>query len=120
MGGELGWSARRWGLAAGDGLAAGGWHGNRDWVLNVANRVPQLLPDEQTRLILHFGDFGIWPGVAGPRFLRSGAAGRGRGGGRPWVVARGRRRVLPPSPTGGAAVSPRGTDGGPKTFPLSR
>jgi Calcineurin-like phosphoesterase len=52
-------------------LVAGDWHGNREWALNVIKRVPQLLPGEQTRLILHLGDFGIWPGIEGRRYLDS-------------------------------------------------
>ena len=52
-------------------LAAGDWHGNRDWALNVIKRVPQLLRHEQTRLVLHLGDFGIWPGIEGRRYLDS-------------------------------------------------
>ena len=50
-------------------LAAGDWHGNRDWALSVVKRVPQLLRDEQTRVVLHLGDFGIWPGIEGRRYL---------------------------------------------------
>ena len=67
-------------------LAAGDWHGNRDWALNVINRVPQLLPDEQTRIILHFGDFGIWPGPAGRRYLDAVSAVRDRVGAQLWFV----------------------------------
>jgi Calcineurin-like phosphoesterase len=67
-------------------LAAGDWHGNRDWALNVVNRVPQLLPDEQTRLILHVGDFGIWPGVAGRRYLDSVSAVLDQVGAQLWFV----------------------------------
>ncbi len=52
-------------------LVAGDWHGDRDWALSVIKRVPQLLAGEQTRLILHLGDFGIWPGVEGRRYLDS-------------------------------------------------
>jgi hypothetical protein len=52
-------------------LLAGDWHGNREWALNVIRRVPQLLSGEQTRLIVHVGDFGIWPGVEGRRYLDS-------------------------------------------------
>lgn len=52
-------------------LAAGDWHGNRDWALSVIKRVPQLLRDEPTRLVLHLGDFGIWPGIEGRRYLDS-------------------------------------------------
>jgi len=40
----------------------------------VIRRVPQLLPGEQIRLILHLGDFGIWPGAEGRRYLGSVAA----------------------------------------------
>jgi Calcineurin-like phosphoesterase len=50
-------------------LAAGDWHGNREWALSVIKRVPQLLRDQQTRLVLHLGDFGIWPGIEGRRYL---------------------------------------------------
>ncbi len=50
-------------------LAAGDWHGNREWALSVIKRVPQLLRDEQPRLVLHLGDFGIWPGTEGRRYL---------------------------------------------------
>jgi Calcineurin-like phosphoesterase len=55
-------------------LVAGDWHGNREWALSVIRRVPQLLPGEQTRLILQLGDFGIWPGAEGRRYLGSVAA----------------------------------------------
>lgn len=52
-------------------LAAGDWHGNREWALSVVKRVPQLLRDEQMRIVLHLGDFGIWPGLEGRRYLDS-------------------------------------------------
>jgi hypothetical protein len=52
-------------------LVAGDWHGNREWALSVIKRVPQLLSAEQRPLILHLGDFGIWPGVEGRRYLDS-------------------------------------------------
>ncbi len=52
-------------------LLAGDWHGNRDWALNVIKRVPELLSGQQTRLIVHLGDFGIWPGIEGRRYLDS-------------------------------------------------
>jgi Calcineurin-like phosphoesterase len=55
-------------------LVAGDWHGNREWALNVIRRVPELLPGEQKRLILHLGDFGIWPGTEGRQYLGSVAA----------------------------------------------
>jgi hypothetical protein len=55
-------------------LVAGDWHGNREWALNVIRRVPQLLSGERKRLILHLGDFGIWPGAQGKHYLGSLAA----------------------------------------------
>jgi hypothetical protein len=57
--------------APGHILVAGDWHGNREWALSVIKRAPQLLPGEQTRLIVHLGDFGIWPGIEGRRYLDS-------------------------------------------------
>ena len=55
-------------------LVAADWHGNTYWALNVIQRVPQLLRGEQTRLILQLGDFGIWPGPQGQRYLSAVAA----------------------------------------------
>jgi len=52
-------------------LVAGDWHGNTQWALNVIKRVPQLLPDEGHPLVLQLGDFGIWPGAEGKRYLDS-------------------------------------------------
>src|SRR5262245_22342917 len=52
-------------------LVAGDWHGNREWAINVLMRVPQLLAGEQRRLVLQLGDFGIWPGAEGRRYLGS-------------------------------------------------
>lgn len=65
----------RTGPGGGPGLAprrvvvAGDWHGNRYWAVNVIRRVPQLLSGDQPRLILHLGDFGIWPDLEGRRYL---------------------------------------------------
>ena len=50
-------------------LVAGDWHGNRYWALNVIHLVPQLLAGEQRCLIVHLGDFGIWPDDEGRRYL---------------------------------------------------
>src|SRR5258708_17543380 len=50
-------------------VVAGDWHGNRYWALNVVQRVPQLLAGEKRRLLLHLGDFGIWPDNDGQRYL---------------------------------------------------
>lgn len=43
-------------------LVAGDWHGNTGWALGVIDLLERLLPDEPHPLILHAGDFGIWPG----------------------------------------------------------
>jgi Calcineurin-like phosphoesterase len=55
-------------------LVAGDWHGDLDWARSVIWRLPQLLAGEPTRLILHLGDFGIWPGAGGERYLSGLAA----------------------------------------------
>lgn len=41
-------------------LIAGDWHGNTNWAANVIEHMPQFVP-EGRRLILHTGDFGVWP-----------------------------------------------------------
>lgn len=50
-------------------VVAGDWHGNTPWALSIIHLLPTLLPDESPRLILHVGDFGIWPGPSGTRYL---------------------------------------------------
>ena len=50
-------------------VVAGDWHGNEGWALSVIGRVPSLLAGEPRRLILHLGDFGIWPDAAGRAYL---------------------------------------------------
>jgi hypothetical protein len=50
-------------------LVAGDWHGDQAWALNVIKRVPELLTAERTRLVLQLGDFGIWAGQDGQRYL---------------------------------------------------
>lgn len=50
-------------------LVAGDWHGNTPWARGVIELLPKLLPDESPRRIVHCGDFGIWPGPAGTRYL---------------------------------------------------
>lgn len=46
-------------------IVAGDWHGNTRWAVHVIRMAPQLLAGEAQPLILHLGDFGIWPGTAG-------------------------------------------------------
>ncbi|MGK5559008.1 metallophosphoesterase family protein [Actinomadura kijaniata] len=51
-------------------LVAGDWHGNTGWACSVIQRLPELLPRESPRIVLHCGDFGVWPGAEGARYLR--------------------------------------------------
>jgi hypothetical protein len=44
---------------------AGDWHGNTMW----AGARMQSLGEEGIKLVLHVGDFGIWPGPSGKRYL---------------------------------------------------
>lgn len=44
-------------------LVAGDWHGNANFAVNLISWIPRLLPDHP-RILLHLGDFGIWPGDA--------------------------------------------------------
>src|SRR5689334_6930184 len=67
-------------------LVAGDWHGNRYWALNVIHRVPQLLAGEQLRLILQLGDFGIWPGDEGRRYLGAVSTALSQVGAELWFV----------------------------------
>lgn len=67
-------------------LVAGDWHGNTAWALGVIRRLPELLPDEVPRIIVHCGDFGIWPGPEGARYLRKLDRELARVGGVLWFV----------------------------------
>lgn len=44
---------------------AGDWHGNTDWAQNTLAAVARL----RITRVYHLGDFGIWPGPAGERYL---------------------------------------------------
>ncbi|WP_159599171.1 metallophosphoesterase [Agromyces humi] len=48
---------------------AGDWHGNHMWIQQKIPALARAHPDVQT--ILHLGDFGIWPGPTGKKFLTS-------------------------------------------------
>lgn len=43
---------------------AGDWHGDTSWALN------EVRYGGSGRLWFHLGDFGIWPGVSGPKYIR--------------------------------------------------
>lgn len=46
---------------------AGDWHGNTQWAVAVIEQIAEEHPE--IGLILHAGDFGIWPGPQGKRYL---------------------------------------------------
>ena len=50
-------------------IVAGDWHGNTAWARKVIRRAKTLLADEEPRIILHLGDFGVWPGPGGQSYL---------------------------------------------------
>lgn len=50
-------------------LVAGDWHVNLDWALEVVDELPELLPEESPRLILHAGDFGVFAHWKSEHFL---------------------------------------------------
>jgi hypothetical protein len=54
-------------------VVAGDWHGNTDWALHVISMAASRLDDKNplaARIILHLGDFGVWPGDTGWEYLR--------------------------------------------------
>ena len=67
-------------------VVAGDWHGNEEWALSVIRRVPALLGGEGQRLILHLGDFGIWPDKAGQVYLDRLSRALGEAGAELWFV----------------------------------
>ena len=44
---------------------AGDWHGNTPWATRAIRKISALLPAGGPRVIVHLGDFGIWPGPGG-------------------------------------------------------
>lgn len=50
-------------------VLAGDWHGNTGWACHVVEQAAKLLADEEQKVILHAGDFGVWPGQAGRSYL---------------------------------------------------
>lgn len=50
-------------------IVAGDWHGNTQWGTGVIAQADTLLDDEWPKVILHLGDFGVWPGHAGRSYL---------------------------------------------------
>lgn len=50
-------------------VLAGDWHGNTGWACHVVEQAAKLLADEPQKIIVHAGDFGIWPGQEGRDYL---------------------------------------------------
>lgn len=52
-------------------MVAGDWHGNAKWAAHVIGMADRLLRYEPAPapLIIHLGDFGVWPGPAGAAYL---------------------------------------------------
>jgi calcineurin-like phosphoesterase family protein len=50
-------------------VVAGDWHGNMRWAVSVIEAAAKVLEGEARKIILHAGDFGIWPGEVGERYL---------------------------------------------------
>lgn len=46
-------------------IVAGDWHGNTAWARYVIREAAIALEDEPIKIILHTGDFSVWPGTAG-------------------------------------------------------
>lgn len=67
-------------------VVAGDWHGNEEWAVSVIRRVPTLLAGESQRLILHLGDFGIWPDKAGRVYLDRVSEALAQAGAELWFV----------------------------------
>jgi hypothetical protein len=50
-------------------VLAGDWHGNSGWACHVIEEAAKLLADEEQKVILHAGDFGVWPGGEARTYL---------------------------------------------------
>jgi len=48
---------------------AGDWHGNTPWATRAVESICAALPEDGPRIIVHLGDFGIWPGRSGSDYL---------------------------------------------------
>ena len=93
---------------------AGDWHGEEEWAVSVIRRVPRLLAGESQRIVLHLGDFGIWPDQAGKDYLSRVSAALAEAGAELWFVD-GNHEDFPqldkldenPGPDGRVMVVPR-------------
>ena len=67
-------------------VVAGDWHGDEEWAVSVIRRVPRLLAGESQRIILHLGDFGIWPDQHGKVYLDRVSGALAEAGAELWFV----------------------------------
>jgi Calcineurin-like phosphoesterase len=52
-------------------MVAGDWHGNAEWAVHVIRMAGKVLEGESVPLIIHCGDFGVWPGPHGADYLEA-------------------------------------------------
>lgn len=64
---------------------AGDWHGNTAWATRAVRKIAGLLPSGP-RIIVHLGDFGIWPGPDGREYLSEVTAALGAADAELWFV----------------------------------
>lgn len=65
---------------------AGDWHGNTAWAVRAIRKMAALLPQDGPRVIVHLGDFGIWPGIDGRDYLSALDAALTAAGAELWFV----------------------------------
>ena len=87
---------------------AGDWHGSTAWAVGVIEEAAAAGADR----LLHLGDFGVWPGPAGGRYLDDVDAALDRAGMALWFVDgnhedHGRLARLPRNPNGYSDVRDR-------------
>src|SRR6266699_1704024 len=68
---------------------AGDWHANAPWAARAIERITAFLPATaagEPRLIVHLGDFGIWPDNDGLAFVRQVDAALERADAQLWFI----------------------------------
>jgi len=91
---------------------AGDWHGNTGWAVRAIRRICAQLPGDGPRIVLHLGDFGIWPDRRGTEFLARTDAALADAGAQLWFVDgnhedHGMLGRLTPGPDGRSPVTGR-------------
>jgi hypothetical protein len=65
---------------------AGDWHGNTGWAVRAIRRSCAALPADAPKIVLHLGDFGIWPDRGGQEFLARADEALASAGAQLWFV----------------------------------